>query len=150
MIFCPEASVLLKPSVVSLQAAVRVRVTQDGNVARGQGWDQKRGRAGRQAGPTSAGWRTDAQVFILVVARKPFLRASPCRAACCQVVGDLMMRIHRIPDFTPKLLLARKRLLGLEPEGIRSVRAVFFRGRLGCCFGRRFSLPRLSFTASTT
>ncbi|XP_051506704.1 FHF complex subunit HOOK interacting protein 2A-like isoform X2 [Myxocyprinus asiaticus] len=35
-----------------------------------------------------------------------------------QVVGDLMLRIHRIPDFTPKLLLVRKRLLGLEPEGM--------------------------------
>ncbi|OXB57762.1 hypothetical protein ASZ78_010331 [Callipepla squamata] len=34
-----------------------------------------------------------------------------------QVVGDLMIRIQRIPDFTPKLLLVRKRLLGLEPEG---------------------------------
>ncbi|MBN3292059.1 F16B1 protein, partial [Polypterus senegalus] len=34
-----------------------------------------------------------------------------------QVVGDLMLRIQRIPDFTPKLLLVRKRLLGLEPEG---------------------------------
>lgn len=30
-----------------------------------------------------------------------------------------MLRIHRIPDFTPKLLLVRKRLLGLEPEGIK-------------------------------
>ncbi|TDH01047.1 hypothetical protein EPR50_G00176190 [Perca flavescens] len=29
-----------------------------------------------------------------------------------------MLRIQRIPDFTPKLLLVRKRLLGLEPEGI--------------------------------
>ncbi|XP_017924847.3 protein FAM160B1 isoform X2 [Manacus vitellinus] len=34
-----------------------------------------------------------------------------------RVVGDLMVRIQRIPDFTPKLLLVRKRLLGLEPEG---------------------------------
>lgn len=42
----------------------------------------------------------------------------------CQVVGDLMMRIQRIPDFTPKLLLVRKRLLGLEPEGITYVCAV--------------------------
>lgn len=40
----------------------------------------------------------------------------------CQVVGDLMLRIQRIPDFTPKLLLVRKRLLGLEPEGIRYAR----------------------------
>lgn len=38
-----------------------------------------------------------------------------------QVVGDLMLRIQRIPDFTPKLLLVRKRLLGLEPEGITYV-----------------------------
>lgn len=35
-----------------------------------------------------------------------------------------MMRIQRIPDFTPKLLLVRKRLLGLEPEGITYVCAV--------------------------
>lgn len=32
-----------------------------------------------------------------------------------------MLRIQRIPDFTPKLLLVRKRLLGLEPEGIKYV-----------------------------
>ncbi len=32
-----------------------------------------------------------------------------------------MLRIQRIPDFTPKLLLVRKRLLGLEPEGITYV-----------------------------
>lgn len=38
-----------------------------------------------------------------------------------QVVGDLMLRIQRIPDFTPKLLLVRKRLLGLEPEGVTYV-----------------------------
>lgn len=37
------------------------------------------------------------------------------------MVGDLMLRIQRIPDFTPKLLLVRKRLLGLEPEGIKYV-----------------------------
>lgn len=36
-----------------------------------------------------------------------------------------MMRIQRIPDFTPKLLLVRKRLLGLEPEGITYVCPVF-------------------------
>lgn len=32
-----------------------------------------------------------------------------------------MLRIQRITDFTPKLLLVRKRLLGLEPEGITYV-----------------------------
>lgn len=42
----------------------------------------------------------------------------------CQVVGDLMLRIQRIPDFTPKLLLVRKRLLGLEPEGVMYVPAM--------------------------
>lgn len=56
--------------------------------------------------------------------RKLFL---PVSLFCdvCQVVGDLMMRIHRIPDFTAKLLLVRKRLLGLEPEGITYVCPVF-------------------------
>lgn len=35
-----------------------------------------------------------------------------------------MLRIQRIPDFTPKLLLVRKRLLGLEPEGVTYVPAM--------------------------
>uniref|UniRef100_A0A8C5T2T2 Family with sequence similarity 160 member B1 n=1 Tax=Malurus cyaneus samueli TaxID=2593467 RepID=A0A8C5T2T2_9PASS len=46
--------------------------------------------------------------------------ASGCKSlfsVIVRVVGDLMVRIQRIPDFTPKLLLVRKRLLGLEPEG---------------------------------
>ncbi|KAF4019267.1 hypothetical protein G4228_010508 [Cervus hanglu yarkandensis] len=46
--------------------------------------------------------------------------ASGCRSlfsVIVRVVGDLMVRIQRIQDFTPKLLLVRKRLLGLEPEG---------------------------------
>ena len=43
-----------------------------------------------------------------------------------QVVGDLMLRIQRIPDFTSKLLLVRKRLLGLEPEGITYVLPAWF------------------------
>ncbi|XP_069720352.1 FHF complex subunit HOOK interacting protein 2A isoform X1 [Phaenicophaeus curvirostris] len=46
--------------------------------------------------------------------------ATGCRSlfsVIVRVVGDLMVRIQRIPDFTPKLLLVRKRLLGLEPEG---------------------------------
>ncbi|XP_021486661.1 FHF complex subunit HOOK interacting protein 2A isoform X1 [Meriones unguiculatus] len=46
--------------------------------------------------------------------------ASGCRSlfsVIVRVVGDLMVRIQRIQDFTPKLLLIRKRLLGLEPEG---------------------------------
>lgn len=55
---------------------------------------------------------------------KVFLRFS-LFCDVCQVVGDLMMRIQRIPDFTPKLLLVRKRLLGLEPEGITYVCPVF-------------------------
>lgn len=52
----------------------------------------------------------------------PYINLAPgCRSlfsVVVRVVGDLMLRIHRIPDFTPKLLLVRKRLLGLEPEGI--------------------------------
>ncbi|XP_069546130.1 FHF complex subunit HOOK interacting protein 2A isoform X2 [Brachyistius frenatus] len=52
----------------------------------------------------------------------PYVNLAPgCRSlfsVIVRVVGDLMLRIHRIPDFTPKLLLVRKRLLGLEPEGI--------------------------------
>ncbi|KAG7492462.1 hypothetical protein MATL_G00014670 [Megalops atlanticus] len=51
----------------------------------------------------------------------PYISLAPgCRSlfsVIVRVVGDLMLRIHRIPDFTPKLLLVRKRLLGLEPEG---------------------------------
>uniref|UniRef100_A0A8D3AHZ0 FHF complex subunit HOOK-interacting protein C-terminal domain-containing protein n=1 Tax=Scophthalmus maximus TaxID=52904 RepID=A0A8D3AHZ0_SCOMX len=52
----------------------------------------------------------------------PYISLAPgCRSlfsVIVRVVGDLMLRIHHIPDFTPKLLLVRKRLLGLEPEGI--------------------------------
>ncbi|KAM6956478.1 FHF complex subunit HOOK interacting protein 2A [Aplochiton taeniatus] len=52
----------------------------------------------------------------------PYINLAPgCRSlfsVIVRVVGDLMLRIHRIPDFTPKLLLVRKRLLGMEPEGI--------------------------------
>ncbi|KAG7511644.1 hypothetical protein JOB18_006251 [Solea senegalensis] len=52
----------------------------------------------------------------------PYISLAPgCRSlfsVIVRVVGDLMLRIHRIPDFTPKLLLVRKRLLGLEPEGV--------------------------------
>ncbi|XP_030058523.1 FHF complex subunit HOOK interacting protein 2A [Microcaecilia unicolor] len=51
----------------------------------------------------------------------PYVNLAPsCRSlfsVIVRVVGDLMVRIQRIPDFTPKLLLVRKRLLGLEPEG---------------------------------
>ncbi|KAJ8386555.1 hypothetical protein AAFF_G00168810 [Aldrovandia affinis] len=51
----------------------------------------------------------------------PYISLAPsCRSlfsVIVRVVGDLMLRIHRIPDFTPKLLLVRKRLLGMEPEG---------------------------------
>lgn len=54
------------------------------------------------------------------------LKMIVCVCVCvCQVVGDLMMRIQRIPDFTPKLLLVRKRLLGMEPEGITYVFPAF-------------------------
>ncbi|XP_047668570.1 protein FAM160B1 isoform X1 [Tachysurus fulvidraco] len=51
----------------------------------------------------------------------PYISLAPgCRSlfsVIVRVVGDLMLRIHRIPDFNPKLLLVRKRLLGMEPEG---------------------------------
>uniref|UniRef100_A0A4W4GS42 FHF complex subunit HOOK-interacting protein C-terminal domain-containing protein n=1 Tax=Electrophorus electricus TaxID=8005 RepID=A0A4W4GS42_ELEEL len=50
----------------------------------------------------------------------PYINLAPgCRSlfsVIVRVVGDLMLRIHRVPDFNPKLLLVRKRLLGLEPE----------------------------------
>ncbi|XP_051504372.1 protein FAM160B1 [Myxocyprinus asiaticus] len=52
----------------------------------------------------------------------PYINLAPgCRSlfsVIVRVVGDLMLRIHRIPEFTTKLLLVRKRLLGLEPEGM--------------------------------
>lgn len=72
-------------------------------------------------------------------------------ASCCvwKVVGDLMLRIQRIPDFTPKLLLVRKRLLGLEPEGIKYV-LFFFAGvpcdlrLLWCRFNSRVLLVALT------
>lgn len=62
-----------------------------------------------------------------------------------------MLRIHRIPDFTPKLLLVRKRLLGLEPEGITYVppcgSALFiFRGDFGDVLTFLLSLPLVSTT----
>ncbi|KAM4637135.1 FHF complex subunit HOOK interacting protein 2A isoform 1-T1 [Discoglossus pictus] len=51
----------------------------------------------------------------------PYVNLAPgCRSlfsVIVRVVGDLMLRIQRIPEFTPKLLLVRKRLLGLEPDG---------------------------------
>lgn len=51
----------------------------------------------------------------------PYVSLAPgCRSlfsVIVRVVGDLMVRIQRIPDFNPKLLLVRKRLLGLEPDG---------------------------------
>ncbi|XP_069610460.1 FHF complex subunit HOOK interacting protein 2A [Ranitomeya imitator] len=51
----------------------------------------------------------------------PYVNLAPgCRSlfsVIVRVVGDLMVRIQRIPDFIPKLLLVRKRLLGLEPDG---------------------------------
>uniref|UniRef100_F7E0M7 FHF complex subunit HOOK interacting protein 2A n=2 Tax=Xenopus tropicalis TaxID=8364 RepID=F7E0M7_XENTR len=51
----------------------------------------------------------------------PYVNLAPgCRSlfsVIVRVVGDLMVRIQRIPEFTPKLLLVRKRLLGIEPDG---------------------------------
>ncbi|XP_069756114.1 FHF complex subunit HOOK interacting protein 2A isoform X2 [Narcine bancroftii] len=51
----------------------------------------------------------------------PYINLAPnCRSlfsVIVRVVGDLMLRIQRIPDFTPKLLLVRKRLLGFEQDG---------------------------------
>ncbi|KAK1164321.1 protein FAM160B1-like isoform X1 [Acipenser oxyrinchus oxyrinchus] len=50
----------------------------------------------------------------------PYINLAPgCRSlfsVIVRVVGDLMLRIQRIPDFTPKLLQVRKRLLGMDPE----------------------------------
>ncbi|XP_067909062.1 protein FAM160B1 isoform X1 [Heterodontus francisci] len=55
----------------------------------------------------------------------PYINLAPnCRSlfsVIVRVVGDLMLRIQRIPDFTPKLLLVRKRLLGFEPDGPISI-----------------------------
>lgn len=52
-----------------------------------------------------------------------------------------MLRIQRIPDFTPKLLLVRKRLLGLEPEGITYVLPHVSRpSSCELTFGKPFSL----------
>uniref|UniRef100_A0A4W4GSX9 FHF complex subunit HOOK-interacting protein C-terminal domain-containing protein n=1 Tax=Electrophorus electricus TaxID=8005 RepID=A0A4W4GSX9_ELEEL len=55
----------------------------------------------------------------------PYINLAPgCRSlfsVIVRVVGDLMLRIHRVPDFNPKLLLVRKRLLGLEPEVVDHV-----------------------------
>ncbi|KAG8430369.1 hypothetical protein GDO86_017915 [Hymenochirus boettgeri] len=51
----------------------------------------------------------------------PYVNLAPgCRSlfsVIVRVVGDLMVRIQRIPEFIPKLLLVRKRLLGIEPDG---------------------------------
>lgn len=51
----------------------------------------------------------------------PYINLAPnCRSlfsVIVRVVGDLMLRIQRIPDFTPKLMLVRKRLLGFEQDG---------------------------------
>ncbi|XP_034040221.1 protein FAM160B1 isoform X2 [Thalassophryne amazonica] len=50
----------------------------------------------------------------------PYISLAPgCRSlfsVVVRVVGDLMLRIQCITDFTAKLLLVRKRLLRLEPE----------------------------------
>ncbi|XP_054854473.1 FHF complex subunit HOOK interacting protein 2B isoform X2 [Eublepharis macularius] len=50
----------------------------------------------------------------------PYLPLAPgCRtlfSMLIRVIGDLMQRIQRVPDFPASLLLVRKRLLGLVPE----------------------------------
>ncbi|XP_032808222.1 FHF complex subunit HOOK interacting protein 2A isoform X2 [Petromyzon marinus] len=51
----------------------------------------------------------------------PYINLAPgCRSlfsVIVRVVGDLMLRIQRIPDFSSKMMLVRRRLLGTEPEG---------------------------------
>ncbi|XP_078284869.1 FHF complex subunit HOOK interacting protein 2A-like isoform X2 [Rhinoraja longicauda] len=50
----------------------------------------------------------------------PYVTLGPgCRSlfsVIVRVIGDLMQRIQRIPEFEAKLLLVRKQLMGLEPE----------------------------------
>ncbi|KAL8174130.1 UNVERIFIED_CONTAM: hypothetical protein K2H54_038985 [Gekko kuhli] len=50
----------------------------------------------------------------------PYLPLAPgCRtlfSVLIRVIGDLMQRIQRVPDFPANLLLVRKRLMGLVPE----------------------------------
>lgn len=50
----------------------------------------------------------------------PYVSLGPgCRSlfsVIVRVIGDLMQRIQRIPQFEAKLLLVRKQLMGLEPE----------------------------------
>ncbi|XP_072835221.2 FHF complex subunit HOOK-interacting protein 2B isoform X1 [Pogona vitticeps] len=50
----------------------------------------------------------------------PYLPLTPgCRnlfSVLIRVIGDLMQRIHRVPDFPANLLLVRRRLMGLVPE----------------------------------
>ncbi|XP_067879045.1 FHF complex subunit HOOK interacting protein 2A-like isoform X2 [Heterodontus francisci] len=52
----------------------------------------------------------------------PYINLAPgCRSlfsVIVRVIGDLMQRIQRIPQFASKLLLVRRQLMGLEPEDI--------------------------------
>ncbi|XP_078392830.1 FHF complex subunit HOOK interacting protein 2A-like [Cetorhinus maximus] len=52
----------------------------------------------------------------------PYINLAPgCRSlfsVIVRVIGDLMQRIQRIPQFPSKLLLVRRQLMGLEPEDV--------------------------------
>ncbi|XP_048378817.1 FHF complex subunit HOOK interacting protein 2A-like isoform X2 [Stegostoma tigrinum] len=52
----------------------------------------------------------------------PYINLSPsCRSLfsiIVRVIGDLMQKIQRIPQFPSKLLLVRRQLMGLEPENV--------------------------------
>ncbi|XP_067857496.1 FHF complex subunit HOOK interacting protein 2A-like isoform X1 [Heptranchias perlo] len=52
----------------------------------------------------------------------PYINLAPgCKSlfsVIVRVIGDLMQRIQRIPQFAPKLLLVRRQLMGLEPEEV--------------------------------
>uniref|UniRef100_UPI00398F6F0C FHF complex subunit HOOK interacting protein 2A-like n=1 Tax=Pristiophorus japonicus TaxID=55135 RepID=UPI00398F6F0C len=52
----------------------------------------------------------------------PYINLAPgCKSlfsVIVRVIGDLMQRIQRIPQFASKLLLVRRQLMGLEPEDV--------------------------------
>ncbi|XP_048368005.1 FHF complex subunit HOOK interacting protein 2B isoform X2 [Sphaerodactylus townsendi] len=62
----------------------------------------------------------------------PYLPLAPgCRtlfSVLIRVIGDLMQRIQRVPDFMANLLLVRKRLMGLVPEGDQISHQVLLEG----------------------
>ncbi|XP_048474420.1 FHF complex subunit HOOK interacting protein 2A-like isoform X2 [Rhincodon typus] len=52
----------------------------------------------------------------------PYINLAPsCRSLfsiIVRVIGDLMQKIQRVPQFPSKLLLVRRQLMGLEPENV--------------------------------